>query len=290
MFRSARVFNVSVAMMGLALTVPGCTDIAYYPGYESLVVDSDTPATEHPLFTYWVQTEYDLDYAPPVTDAEIESLGEADAEPSERDPWIEAGDVDMEIAWSLTNDSDDDIRAWVMLDGASEFYDWNPISMFGATGDDEEIPFPTLLGFTPLDLAAGETLRGEFREDDLREAAYDLDVMTRFCGGPLAVLYNRHEVDPTGTEYVPDDATIAGLYRIRLTLGTDGPAHLEYGIRVRDRAQVLFDANSPDYDARFEAEPEIYVPAALAPTGMAMGDPATMSDYCLAVNPPDEMP
>jgi len=289
MSRPLRLGFASFSLLaGLGLS--GCTDIAYYDGFETLRIDSDTAATEHPLFTYWVQTEYHLDYAPPVSDADVASMGDPDAEPAARNPWLEAGDLDIEVAWSLTNDSDDDLTAWVMLDGASEFYDWNPIPLYGMSGDDEEIPFPTLLGFTPLELDPGQTLRGVFREDDLREAMYDLDVLTRFCGGPFAVLYNRHEVDPVGTDYVPQDARIAGLYMMRLTLGTNGPAHLDYGLRLRDRDDVLFDADAPDYDQRFEAEPEEFVPGGFVPATMGTPDPGTMSAYCLEVNPPEPMP
>ncbi len=287
MFSSIRCVSI-VALLGTAMLVSSCTDIAYFDGFETLRIDSSTPETEHPLFAYWVQTEYFLDYAPPVTDADIESLGDPDAEPSARTPWIKADELEMAVHWTLTNDSDESITAWVMLDGGSEFFEWNPVALFGMTGDEDEIAFPSLLGFTPLDIEAGQTLRGEFREDDIREAMFDLDVLTRFCGGPFALLYNRHEVDPVGTEYVPDDATLAGFYKIRLTLGASGPAHLDYGIRVRDRNQVLFDSNATDYTERFEAEPEEYVPTGFAAPMMGVPDPGTMSEYCLEVNPPEE--
>jgi hypothetical protein len=285
-------WNIALAALALA---GGCTDIAYYEGFEELVIDDTTPETEHPLFTYWVQTEYWLDYAPPVTQADLDRMGDPDAEPAGRNPWVRAGDVDFDLAWSLTNETDETMTAWVMLDGASEFFDWNPVELYGMAGgeDAEEIPFPSLLGFTPLELGAGETLRGEFREDDMREAMYDLDVLTRFCGGPFAVLHNRHEVEPIGTEYVPDDAVIAGFYMTRLTLGANGPARLSYGIRVRDREEVLYDARATEYDERFEAEPapEPYVPTGFAMPMGGMADPGTMSEYCLAENPPDpEMP
>ena len=228
-----------------------------------------------------------------MTDADFASLGDVDGEPSVQNPWIKADDIDIAVEWTLTNDTDQPLTAWVMLDGASEFYDWNPVEMYGMAGgeDGDEIAFPSLLGFTPLRLEPNEVMRGEFREDDIREAMYDLDVLTRFCGGPLALLYNRSEVDPVGTEYVPDDAVIAGFYMMRLTLGTNGPAHLEYGLRIRDRAEVLYDANDPDYDTRYEAEPEDYIPAGFAaPIDGMMADPGVMSEYCMAVNPPPDMP
>jgi hypothetical protein len=284
----SKTLTVTVAIGALGLGA--CTDIAYYTGFEELRIDGDTPESEHPNFAYWVQTEYYLDYAPPVTSADFDSMGDPEAEPSGRNPWIKADDIDLTLEWALTNDSDENTKAWVMLDGATEFFDWNPVGLYGLAGgeDAEEIAFPTALGFTPFDIAPGETIRGEFREDDIREAMYDIDVLTRFCGGPFALLHNRHEVNPVGTDYVPEDAVIAGFYMTRLTLGMNAPGHLEYGIRVRDREQVLYDANSPDYDVRFEAEPEEYVPGGFAAPMMGMPDPTTMSEYCLEVNPPDD--
>jgi hypothetical protein len=105
----------------------------------------------------------------------------------------------------------------------------------------------------------------------MREAMYDLDVLSRFCGGPLAVLYHRSEADPIGTEGVPDDAVIAGMVLLRLTLGTDQPSTLEYSVRLREQSDIIYD--SARDDRRYEVMPEPYAlaGAAAADTGGSGG-------------------
>jgi hypothetical protein len=278
---------LALAVPAFALTTAsGCNPTpAYYDGFEVLEItaaDLD-PETAHPAIGNWVQTEFWLDYAPP-TAAQLDALGPADGEPAERDPWIRADSVDLAVQWRLVNESDDaPLRAWVLLDGATEFYDWNPVAMYGMGGgeDADEVPFPSLLGYYPLELAPGEVLTGEFREDDTSEAVFDLDVMTRFCGGPFALLYNRHEVDPVGTEYLPAQARRAGLGMLRLTLGADGPAKLDYSLRVRDGDEVLFDAHRDD--ARYDFTPAPYVPAGFAQVPAGQADPGMLSMFCMTM-------
>lgn len=201
----------------LAMLV-ACNNPAFYEGAQVLRVTADDIAaaseedsmTGNPTIGAYVQSEYWLDFRAP-TDAELAELQPAGTPIAEQRPWVGAGEVTAAIPWTLTNDSDAPITAWVLLDGATEFYDYDPISTYGAAGgeDEEEIQYPSLAGFTPRQLAPGEVMRGEFREDDLREAIYDLDGITRYCAGPLAVLNHRHEADPIGTDVIPDDAPLA---------------------------------------------------------------------------------
>lgn len=275
--RAVRGSASVVALIG------GCNSVAvpsYYDGIGPLVVDANTPnPNEHPLVGPYVQSEYWLDFEPP-TDAELADLGHDD-EPAMATPWVTSDDVEVSISWTLTNDTDQPIRSWVLVDGATEFYDWNPVVLYGIGGgeDADELPFPSLLGFFPRQLEGGQTVRGEYREDDLREAMYDLDVMSRFCGGPLAVLYNRSEVDPVGTEQVPPDARTAGMVMLRLTLGASGPATLEYAIRVRDRDGILYD-DRRDEGARYDPMPEPYIPSGFAQVPAGQLDPSTRTEFC----------
>lgn len=268
----------------LALALPGCilggcNNPAYYKGAQRIAVTSDDIAaasaedsmTGNPTIGAYTQGEYWLDFRPP-TDAQLEELQPAGAMPAEQTPWIQRDDLTMSVPWRLTNETDSAIVAWVLLDGATEWYDYDPISTFGAAGgaEEDEIQFPSLLGFTPRTLQPNQVLEGEFREDDLREAMYDLDVITRFCGGPLAVLNHRHEADPIGTDGVPADATIAGAVMLRLTLGASGPATLDYDVRLRQSEAKIFD--SARDSRRFEAEPEPYeLPSAAAAMGGTSG-------------------
>jgi hypothetical protein len=257
-----------------------CNNPAFYQGAQRIAVTAaditaaagEDSMTGNPTIGAYAQGEYWLDFRDP-TPAQLAELQPAGAMPAEQSPWIRSEDLTISVPWTLTNEGDAPITAWVLLDGATEFYDYDPISTYGAAGgaDEDEVQYPSLLGFTPRSLMPNQVLRGEFREDDLREAMFDLDVITRFCGGPLAVLNHRHEADPIGTDAIPADAVFAGAVMLRLTLGASGPASLEYDVRLRQSEAKIYDSAR---DARrYEAEPEPY----MLPSAPAVMDAGTGS-------------
>lgn len=284
MSRSSTTVRGVTRLLAGAILLVGCQAPAYFDGAERLVLDEAATADEdagHPVVGAFVQSEYWLDFRPP-TDEELAELRPEGATVDAYVPWIERDALDISVQWTLRNESERVLpRVFVTLDGANEFFDYNPLADYGLAGgaDAEEPVFPTLLGFTPLELQPGEVRRGEFPEYDLAEAMHDLDVMSRYCGGPFAVLYNRHEDEPVGTEMVPPDATLAGLIMLRISVGATGPVSLEYAVRVRDHGDVLFD--SFEDEVRFEAMPEPFTPA--LGLGGAPMDPAPVPD-------PDAMP
>jgi hypothetical protein len=81
-----------------------------------------------------------------------------------------------------------------------------------------------------------------------------------------------------GTDQVPDDAVMAGMVLLRLTLAADGPATLDYSLRVRDHDELLFDSNEDDI--RYAPEPELYVPAGFAQVAPGEEDPGQDSEFC----------
>jgi hypothetical protein len=277
------------ALGALLLLVPAaaCDDVAYFQGFETLRIGADElaeGAPAHPTYGAYLQTEYHLDYGAP-TPAELAALQPEGSEPAGQRPFVTADALEIAIQWTLRNESDEAITAFVLLDGANEFFDWNPILLYGLAGGDaaDELPFPSLLGVTPIELAPRQVLRREFREDDLREAMFDLDVLTRFCGGPFAVLFNRSEVSDAGLGAVPPAAEIAGMTMLRLTLAASGPASLDYAIRVRDRDGVLFDASEDTI--RYETQPTPYVPAGFANVPAGGVDPGVTSELCGTATP-----
>ena len=274
---TARLATVGGAFLALS----ACNNPAFFDGFETLVIDASVldPDTAHPVLGNYVQSEYWIDYGEPPAD-ELAALQPAGAEPAMMTPWVDRDSLEVSLQWRVTNDSDAPIVAWVLFDGSTEFFDWNPVVLYGLGGgeDADEIPFPSLLGFSPRVMEPRETIAGEFREDDMREAALDLDTLSRFCGGPLAVIYNRSEQDPSGTELVPPDAVIAGFAMLRLTLAANGPAHLDYSFRIRDRDELLFDATEDD--RRYETMPLPYVPTGFAQVPAGSVDPGVTSVYC----------
>lgn len=280
--------RTAFVISALALCTGACNNPAFYDGAQRLVVraaDIEAAAAEdsttgNPTIGAYKQSEYWLDFREPSA-ADLAELQPPGSTPSEQTPWIRRDDVTASIPWTLTNDSDAPLTAWVLLDGATEFFDYDPISTYGAAGgaEEDEIQYPSLAGFTPRQLGPGEVLRGEFREDDLREAMYDLDSITRFCAGPLAVLNHRHEADPIGTDVVPDDAVIAATVMLRITLGASGPATLEYDVRLRESEEKIFD--SARDERRYEVMPEPYaLPGAAALGGGTSGGDTGAEAQC----------
>jgi hypothetical protein len=269
-----------------ALLLVGCNNPAFYAGAQRIQVTADEIAaaaaedsmTGNPTIGAYTQGEYWLDFRRP-TAAQLAELQPAGSMPADQTPWVRQEDLTISVPWKLKNETDATITAWVLLDGATEFYNYDPISTYGAAGgaDEDEVQYPSLLGFTPRMVKPNAVLEGEFREDELREAMYDLDVITRFCGGPLAVLNHRHEADPIGTDAVPADATIAGAVMLRLTLGASGPATLEYDVRLRQSEAKIFDSNRDK--ARFEAEPMEYTLPSQA--GVAAGGSSGAADMAM---------
>ncbi len=280
--------RTALVASAFALCTGACNNPAFYDGAQRLVVraadieaaGAEDSTTGNPTIGAYKQSEYWLDFREP-SDADLAQLQPPGSTPSEQTPWIRRDDVTASIPWTLTNDSDAPLTAWVLLDGATEFFDYDPISTYGAAGgaEEDEIQYPSLAGFTPRQLGPGEVVRGEFREDDLREAMYDLDAITRFCAGPLAVLNHRHEADPIGTDVVPDDAVIAAAVMLRITLGASGPATLEYDVRLRESEEKIFDSAR---DARrFEVMPEPYaLPGAAALGGGTSGGDTGADAQC----------
>lgn len=150
----------------------------------------------------------------------------------------------------------------LQLNGANEVASWDPMLIMPA--DDEAPPTPGLAGDIPTDIAAKGQVTGLFREDQLLEAAIDLDQITRANINPFAatLTVNKNDVSmqpltravppPPGSDQVPMQTPMGNpiprsayrqLVRVDLVLESLGP-HLtmEYQLRVRPHvANVIHD-------------------------------------------------
>src|SRR5690606_15435520 len=72
------------------------------------------------------------------------------------------------------------------LNGANEEIAYDPSMIMLA--DEDDPPPPPLAGNIPYDIGPNATVSGVFREDQLREAAIDLDQITRGNINPFAAL------------------------------------------------------------------------------------------------------
>jgi hypothetical protein len=149
-------------------------------------------------------------------------------------PYVLRDDLDISVEWTLKNLADAPAVARIQLNGANEMFGYVPTA-FVVDVEEEEAP-PPLAGNVPLELEPGETRDGVFREDELAEAALDLELITRGAVSPFTALLEVNEemdeFDAAGVD-VPSDA-FASLVRIDLALVADQHMVLEYSVRVRD--------------------------------------------------------
>ncbi len=167
-------------------------------------------------------------------------------------PYVKLGDIEVSVEWTITNLTDADATALVELDGATEFFEYDP-DMIVLSLDDDAPPTPGLDGNIPLHIPASGTLSGLFREDQVREASIDLEQVTRGNVNPFAatlrVNKNDDEIrpflpfDPMDPEAgpVPDPNAVpipreafATLIRIDLVFAPSSHMRLDYTVRVRD--------------------------------------------------------
>ncbi len=173
-------------------------------------------------------------------------------------PYVKLGDIEVSVEWAITNLEDVEGTALVELDGATEFFEYDP-DMIVLSTDDDAPPTPGLDGNIPLHIPPGGVLSGIFREDQVREASIDLEQVTRGNVNPFAATLriNKNDAqilpflpfDPTDEEAVPmldPDAipipreAFASMIRIDLVFTPSSHMRLDYNVRVRDvRGEML---------------------------------------------------
>jgi hypothetical protein len=178
-------------------------------------------------------------------------------------PYVKVGDLEIDVEWTITNLDTDPMHsgdALVELNGANEFFSYDPSMIDLAAPDDEDAPpTPGLSGDIPLTIAPGGTLSGLFTEDQVREAAIDLDQITRGNVNPfratLTVSKNAESFQPMTLPMldanmklvqnpvgppVPRDA-FAQMIRIDLVFKPRTHMTLDFNVRVRDQRGIMHD-------------------------------------------------
>lgn len=175
-------------------------------------------------------------------------------------PYIQVDDLEISIEWTIKNLTDKPGSAKVQLNGANQFFRYDPSMIMLGSGR-ETPPPPGLDGDIPLDIPANGSLSGLFTEDNVREAAIDLDQITRGQFNPykatLTIGKNIKEFAqleplmfdmdgeplpqaPTGVVF-PREA-IPALLEADIVFKPDRHMTLEYTVRVRDiRGDMLPD-------------------------------------------------
>jgi hypothetical protein len=187
--------------------------------------------------------------------------------PIENIPSVRRDQTDLEISWRLENAGDRDATAILAVAAANELFRFDPVAFVVDPEEDE--PPPPLMGGRPIQVPAGEAVEGVFREDELIEAAQDLDGMTRGGVNPVRALITRWDTrDITGGEggVLPEipSAAIPLLLEVSLTVQSTQPLTATAFLRVRDRSErVVEDPVNPG--ALVPPSTTVYVPPAPAP-------------------------
>lgn len=155
--------------------------------------------------------------------------------------YVRNGDFDVSIEWTIKNLAGSEGEARIKVNGGNQFFYYVPTEFVVDPEEDEEPP--PLMGDVPLRIPENGTRNGVFREDQLREAAVDLEQITRAMVNPFAAVLTINEDDPgvaVGGILVPLD-DVPEMIRFEIVFEADRHMVLEYGIRIRDRRNILHD-------------------------------------------------
>jgi hypothetical protein len=167
-------------------------------------------------------------------------------------PYVKLGDIEVAVEWTVTNLEEEEGTVLVELDGATEFFEYDP-DMIVLSTDDEAPPTPGLDGNVPLHVPGNGSLSGLFREDQVREASIDIEQVTRANVNPFAATLkiNKNDtmiqpflpfdpMDPEAGPMIDPNATpipreaFAHMIRIDLVFTPSKHMRLEYNVRIRD--------------------------------------------------------
>ena len=171
-------------------------------------------------------------------------------------PYVKVGDLEVEIEWTIKNLDMMPGQAKIELNGANEFFSYDPSIIILFPNDPEAPPTPGLGGDIPIDVPAGGEVSGLFTEDQLREASIDLDQITRGNVNPFratltisknAMMFQpMTPMMPTVMDYmqtpvgppIPREA-FAEITRIDLVFKPSTHMTLDYNVRVRDLRGIM---------------------------------------------------
>ena len=173
-------------------------------------------------------------------------------------PIVTVEDISVSIEWSIKNLSDEDGIARIHLDGGNENFVYVAENFVIDPEEDEEPP--SLAGGVPIEVPAGGTRGGVLREDQIREGAVDLELITRGGYNPFAAILEHNgaidEIElPDGT-ILPEQA-FAQMIQLDIRFVANRHMVLEYSVRIRDRQGIL-------HELLLEAPPGELIPFAPA--------------------------
>jgi len=185
--------------------------------------------------------------------------------PWARLPWVKFADIDAEIDWTLTNNSEEEVDVQVVVNGINEFFEYVP----GVTVIDEE----AVLNFSQWEkryrLQPTETRKVTVRREELDEIAIDLasiingSTNSDFAGdmgfNPNQIVYfeNQSGVDAQSQRYIPN--VVPGLVGLRVGLISNAAVAvlMRFTIRLMDRENRVEARGTRPWDI---PEPAVFTP------------------------------
>jgi hypothetical protein len=151
-------------------------------------------------------------------------------------PYVRREDLELSLEWTIRNLDDTDGIARIDINGANQYFAYVPAN-FVVDPEEEEVP-PPLAGDIPLMIPAQSTRNGVFREDQLAEAAIDLELITRGEINAFTALLQINEElqalpDVASGLEIPIDVT-AHMIRFDITFEANRHMVIEYAVRARD--------------------------------------------------------
>lgn len=233
-----------LASIAACVALPACTDDPQYVDPKQTIEVDPTTA--------------DPDAPPPSVTIQLPIRLEGEVDPNTEDhtalalelgltydevPYVRRDDLSVSLEWTIKNLEDAEGIARIHVNGANEWFAYVPEN-FVFDPDQDDTP-PPLLGDIPMIIGAAAQVSGVFREDQLAEAAIDLELITRAALNPFAAVLQIHK---DSTEFTADTGTViparafAQLVQFDISFIANRHMVLEYNIRIRDHRGILHDA------------------------------------------------
>ena len=249
---------VWLALVGTAtLACQGLNAPLYFAGPTINAMGNDDP------FAF---SAVPLQFRRPTEQERMQLQREADARGYGMDiPWVSRDKVHIEITYRVTNISDGPGSFAILVDGASEYTQYDTQAVSEALGGDDPIILP-LITTVAYTLEPGATYSGIVREDDFAEGELDLDALGRWNDADAAsptfagVLINRSDVNPIGMNLVPPNLVVPAMVQIDVRLRSTVAMRCEYYVRVRDDDDRLWHNDADDV---YQTSPTLFQPPAL---------------------------
>jgi hypothetical protein len=219
---------------------------------ESLALTEDTPpafVTDDDDEIFIVTRAFELPITPPKS-SDMSKLMRTQPEPFPRAPWVGREDLELQLDYTLANQSDDTVLAGIILDGQNEFHLYTP-------GPEDFHQWERRFSLGPK-----QRVHGTVTELEMEEIAIDLATVVNGAPNSNQVVHFQSQSgrDPRSRQFIPK--RIPGLVGLTAGIMTTQAANvvLEISVRVQDHGDRLAQRGERLW---MLPEPESFVPVVI---------------------------